>query len=142
MKFQQRRHVDEDLNMTSLIDVVLLLLIFFMMSTKFIDEGRLQVRLPEAGIQPDAASTAKTVEIEVTAEGGYRVDGRDLVNNSSDTLATALNRATDGNRAQVITIRADARAVHQSVVTAMDVTGRLGYRQINIATVHDGSPTR
>lgn len=142
MKFQQRRHVDEDLNMTSLIDVVLLLLIFFMMSTKFIDEGRLQVRLPEAGIQPDAAAVAKTVELEVTAEGGYRVGGRDLVNNSPDTLATALNRATGGNRAEIITIRADARAVHQSVVTAMDVAGRLGYRQINIATVHDGSQGR
>ncbi|HEX6572262.1 MAG TPA: biopolymer transporter ExbD [Steroidobacteraceae bacterium] len=142
MKFQQRRHAEEELNMTSLIDVVLLLLIFFMMSTKFIDEARLQVRLPEAGIQPDAAATRQTVEIEVTAEGGYRVGGRDLVNNSPDTLATALSRATGGNRAQVITIRADGRAVHQSVVTAMDVAGRLGYRQINIATVHDGSQSR
>jgi biopolymer transport protein ExbD len=142
LKFQQRRHADEDLNMTSLIDVVLLLLIFFMMSTKFIDEARLQVRLPEAGIQPDEAATRRTVEIEVTAEGGYRVGGRDLVNNSPDTLATALSRATGGNRAQVITIRADGRAVHQSVVTAMDVAGRLGYRQINIATVHDGSQSR
>ena len=142
MRFQQRRHVEEDLNMTSLIDVVLLLLIFFMMSTRFIDEARLQVRLPEAGIQPDAESVRKTVEIEVTAEGGYRVDGRDLVNNSPDTLATALSRATSGNRAQVITIRADGRAVHQSVVTAMDVAGRLGYSRINIATVHDGSQSR
>ena len=75
-------------------------------------------------------------------EGGYRVGGRDLVNNSPDTLATALARATNGNRAQPITIRADARAVHQAVVTAMDVAGRLGYRQINIATVHDGSESR
>lgn len=142
MKFQQRRHADEELNMTSLIDVVLLLLIFFMMSTKFVDEARLQVRLPEAGIQPDAAALRETVEIEVTAEGAYRVDGRDLVNNSPDTLATALSRATGGNRAQVITIRADGRAVHQSVVTAMDVAGRLGYARINIATVHDGSQSR
>jgi biopolymer transport protein ExbD len=142
LRFQQRRHVEEDINMTSLIDVVLLLLIFFMMSTRFIDEARLQVRLPEAGVQPDAESVRKTVEIEVTAEGGYRVDGRDLVNNSPDTLATALSRATGGNRAQVITIRADGRAVHQSVVTAMDVTGRLGYARINIATVHDGSQSR
>jgi len=142
LKFQQRRHADEDLNMTSLIDVVLLLLIFFMMSTRFIDESRLHVRLPEAGAQPDESSTRDTVEIEVTAEGGYRVGGRDLVNNGPDTLATALNRATGSNRGRVITIRADARAVHQSVVTAMDVAGRLGYRQINIATVHDGSQGR
>ena len=142
MKFQARRHEDTDLNMTSLIDVVLLLLIFFMMSTKFVDEGRLQVRLPEAGIQPEEGTVRKTVEIEVSAEGGYRVGGRDLINNSADTLSTALSRATGGNRAQVITIRADARAMHQSVVTAMDVAGRLGYRQINIATVHDGSQGR
>jgi biopolymer transport protein ExbD len=142
LKFQQRRHADEELNMTSLIDVVLLLLIFFMMSTRFIDEARLQVRLPEAGAQPDEAALRETVEIEVTAEGGYRVAGRDLVNNSPDTLATALSRAAGGDRARVITIRADGRAVHQSVVTAMDVAGRLGYARINIATVHDGSQSR
>jgi biopolymer transport protein ExbD len=142
LRFQRRQREEVELNMTSLIDVVLLLLIFFMMSTRFIDESRLQVRLPEAGIQPDQAAVQETVEIEVTAEGGFRVGGRDLVNNSPDTLATALARATGGNRAQPITIRADARAVHQSVVTAMDVAGRLGYRQINIATVHDGSQDR
>ncbi len=142
MRFQQKHREEIELNMTSLIDVVLLLLIFFMMSTKFIDESRLQVRLPEAGVQPDEASASESVEIEVTAEGNYRVGGRDLVNNSPDTLATALARATNGNRAQPLTIRADARAVHQSVVTAMDVAGRLGYRQINIATVHDGSESR
>ena len=142
MRFQQKHREEIELNMTSLIDVVLLLLIFFMMSTKFIDESRLQVRLPEAGVQPDEVSAKESVEIEVTAEGNYRVGGRDLVNNSPDTLATALARATNGNRAQPLTIRADARAVHQSVVTAMDVAGRLGYRQINIATVHDGSESR
>jgi biopolymer transport protein ExbD len=139
VKFQVRKREDPDINMTSLIDVVLLLLIFFMMSTKFVDEGRLRVHLPEAGVQPDEASAHKTVEIEVTAEGGYRVGGKPLVNNSPDTLATALGRVSGGNRAVPITIRADARAMHQSVVTAMDVAGRLGYRQINIATVHDGS---
>jgi len=142
LRFQQKHREELELDMTSLIDVVLLLLIFFMMSTKFIDESRLQVRLPEAGVQPDEASANESVEIEVTAEGNYRVGGRDLVNNSPDTLATALARATNGNRAQPLTIRADARAVHQSVVTAMDVAGRLGYRQINIATVHDGSESR
>jgi biopolymer transport protein ExbD len=139
VRFQVRKRDDPDLNMTSLIDVVLLLLIFFMMSTKFIDEGRLQVRLPEAGVQPEELEAKGAVEIEVTAEGGYRVDGRALVNNSPDTLATALGRAAGGNRAMPITIRADARAMHQSVVTAMDVAGRMGYRQMNIATVHDGS---
>ena len=141
MRFSIRKREDPDLNVTSFIDVVLLLLIFFMMSTRFVDEGRLQVRLPEAGVQPEEGLTPKnSVEIEVTAEGGYRVNGRALVNNSPDTLATALSREAGGDRMRPITIRADARAMHQSVVTAMDVSGRLGYRQINIATVHDGAP--
>ena len=142
MKFQPRRTEEPDLNMTSLIDVVLLLLIFFMLSTRFIDEGRLQIRLPEAGVEPDAASVRDSVEIEVTAEGGYRVNGRPLINNSPDTLAVAIGRAAAGNRAIPVTVRADARAMHQSVVTAMDVAGRLGYRQINIATVNDGTQSR
>ena len=137
MKFQPRRTEEPDLNMTSLIDVVLLLLIFFMLSTKFIDEGRLQIRLPSAGVAPDAESTRDAIEIAVTAEGGYRVNGRPLINNSPDTLATALGRVAQGNRGMPVTIRADARAMHQSVVTAMDIAGRAGYRQINIATVND-----
>ena len=140
MRFQPRRSEEPDLNMTSLIDVVLLLLIFFMLSTRFIDEGRLQIRLPEAGVEPDEVSLRDVVEIEVTADGGYRVNGRPLINNSPDTLAVAIGRTAKGNRAIPVTIRADARAMHQSVVTAMDVAGRLGYRQINIATVNDGTP--
>jgi biopolymer transport protein ExbD len=123
--------------MTSLIDVVLLLLIFFMLSTRFIDEGRLQLRLPEAGVEPGAVER-DAVEIDVTAEGGYRVNGRALINNSRETLTTAIGKAAGNNRAIPVTIRADARATHQSVVTALDVAGQAGYRQINIATVHDG----
>ncbi len=123
--------------MTSLIDVVLLLLIFFMLSTKFIDEGRLKIRLPEAGIAPEAESQRESIEIDVTAAGGYRVNGRPLINNSQETLAAALGKFAEGDRAMPVTVRADARATHQSVVTAMEVAGRAGYRQINIATVND-----
>ena len=141
MNFQPRRAEEPDVNMTSLIDVVLLLLIFFMLSTRFIDEGRLQLRLPEAGIEPSAVQR-DAVEIEVTAQGGYRVNGRALINNSPETLAAAIGKAAANNRAMPVTIRADARATHQSVVTAMDVAGRAGYRQINIATVNDGQEGR
>jgi len=137
VNFQKRRSEEPELNMTSLIDVVLLLLIFFMLSTRFIDEGRLQLRLPEAGVEPEAVSR-DAVEIEVTAEGGYRVNGRPLINNSPDTLAAAIGKEAANNRAIPVTIRADARATHQSVVTAMDVAAHAGYRQLNIATVNDG----
>jgi biopolymer transport protein ExbD len=142
VKFNPRRTEEPELNMTSLIDVVLLLLIFFMMSTRFVDESRLSIKLPEAGIEPEGTALRDAVEIEVTAEGGFRVNGRALINNSPDTLSVALSRAAEGNRAVPVTIRADARAMHQTVVTAMDVAGRLGYRQINIATVHDGTTGR
>ena len=123
--------------MTSLIDIVLLLLIFFMLSTKFVDEGRLHIRLPSAGATADMQLSRGSLEIAVTAEGGYRVNGRPLINNSPDTLAAALSKVAQGNRGMPVTIRADARATHQSVVTAMDIAGRAGYRQINIATVND-----
>ncbi len=138
MNFNLRRTEEPDVNMTSLIDVVLLLLIFFMLSTKFIDEGRLKVRLPEAGLEPDASTVAKSVEITVTQEGSYRINGRTLVNNSAQTLASALKKEAGTDPGVPITIRADARAMHQSVVTAMDVVAKQGYSQINIATVHDG----
>jgi biopolymer transport protein ExbD len=141
VNFQKRRTEEPELNMTSLIDVVLLLLIFFMLSTRFIDEGRLQLRLPEAGVEPEAVSR-DAVEIEVTAEGGYRVNGRPLINNSPDTLAVAIGKEAANNRAIPVTIRADARATHQSVVTAMDVAAHAGYRQLNIATVNDGQDRR
>ena len=141
MNFQPRRAEEPELNMTSLIDVVLLLLIFFMLSTRFIDEGRLQLRLPEAGVEPEAVQR-NAVEIEVTAQGGYRVNGRALINNSPETLAAAIGKSAANNRAVPVTIRADARATHQSVVTAMDVAGQAGYRQINIATVNDGKAGR
>ena len=137
MRFQPRRAEEPELNMTSLIDVVLLLLIFFMLSTRFIDEGRLQLRLPEAGVEPEAVQR-DAVEIEVTAQGGYRVNGRALINSSAETLAAAIGKAAGNNRAIPVTIRADARATHQNVVTALDVAGQAGYRQINIATVSDG----
>lgn len=141
MNFHPRRAEEPELNLTPLIDVVLLLLIFFMLSTRFIDESRLQLRLPEAGAEPEAV-LPETIEIEVTAQGGYRVNGRALANNSPETLAAAIGRAKGADRAPPVTIRADARATHQSVVTAMDVAGRGGYRQINIATVHDGQEGR
>jgi biopolymer transport protein ExbD len=141
VRFQPRRAEEPDVNMTSLIDVVLLLLIFFMLSTRFIDEGRLQLHLPEAGVEPEAVQR-DAVEIEVTAQGGYRVNGRTLINNSPETLAAAIGKAAGNNRAIPVTIRADARATHQSVVTAMDVAGQAGYRQLNIATVNDGQDGR
>ncbi len=135
MRLGGRRREDPELNMTSLVDVVLLLVIFFMLSTTFVKEGRLQVELPSASIT-QAEAAGEPVVITVTAQGSYRVNDRALVNNSRETLRAALLKTAGDATDQPVTIRADARASHQAVVTAMDVAGRLGFKQVNIATVN------
>ncbi len=134
MRLQTRRVEDPELNLISLVDVVLLLVIFFMLSTTFVQEGRLRVQLPEAGTAA-AEQSARPIVVTITAQGSYRVNERALVNNLRETLHAALRQVAGERRAQPVTIRADARATHQSVVTAMDVAARLGFTQVNIATV-------
>ena len=136
MRLQPRRPEIPELNLTSLIDVVLLLVIFFMLSTTFVQDASLRVELPQTG-SASADRAPSPVVITVTAQGSYRVNGQVLVNNLRETLATALSRAAGGGAPKPITIRADARATHQSVVTAMDVAARLGFTQVNIATVNE-----
>lgn len=135
MRLQSKRAEDPELNLTSLIDVVLLLVIFFMVSTTFVQEGRLKVDLPEAGATAAAGPRERPIVVTITAQGSYRIDERPLVNNLAETLHAGLRQVAGESRARPVTIRADARATHQSVVTAMDVAARLGFTQVNIATV-------
>ena len=134
MKLQSKRVEDPELNLISLVDVVLLLVIFFMLSTTFVQEGQLRVELPEAG-SATVERTRQPIVITITAQGSYRINGRALVNNQRETLHAALRQVSAEAGTQPITIRADARATHQAVVTAMDVAARLGFTQVNIATV-------
>jgi biopolymer transport protein ExbD len=135
MRLSTKRRDDPELNLTSLIDVVLLLVIFFMLATTFVTEGRLRVVLPEAGAVP-AEAARKPVVITISAQGSYRINERALLNNSRETLRAALRKVADGAPGQPVTIRADARTTHQSVVTAMDVAARLGFTQVSIATIN------
>jgi biopolymer transport protein ExbD len=136
MKFGPRRSVEPEINVTSLIDVILLLVMFFMVSTTFQQDSRLKVRLPESSAVPETRPL-DAVTILITADGAYRVNERALVNRSPETLRAALEKvAGNSARGQPITIRADARATHQAVVTAMDIAGRVGFAQVNIATVN------
>ena len=134
MRLRVKRPDEIELNLISLVDVVLLLVIFFMLSTTFIQDSRLRVELPEAG-SATIAPSAHPVVITISAQGSYRVNDRALVNNERATLSAALRQVAGGNTRQPITIRADARSTHQSVVTAMDVAARQGFTQVNIATV-------
>ena len=132
-----RRHEEPEINVVSLIDVVLLLVVFFILSAKFSDEGRLRVHLPQASAVPSEKSSGEPLVLSVTQQGGYLVNGHELINSSPETLRAALLKETGTNRSIRVTLRADARATHQSVITAMDVLGRLGFAEVNIATVKD-----
>jgi biopolymer transport protein ExbD len=138
LNLQAHPKEEPEVNVTSLIDVVLLLLIFFMVTTSFVRETEIRLLLPEAKAEARIA-TQENLEITVTADGNYLVDGREIVNRRPDTLRRALLKIAGENREQQIVIRADARVSHQSVVTAMDVAGRLGFVRINIATVEHGT---
>lgn len=140
MHLQSRSKEEPEINLTSLIDVVLLLLVFFMVSTSFVRESEINLSLPESGARSEPAAAVESLEIGITQTGNYAVNGRQLVNNERRTLRLALERAIDGRppeqRGQVeVFIRADASVDFQAVVTAMDVAGQLGFVDINIATV-------
>jgi biopolymer transport protein ExbD len=137
MNLKPRRHEEPEINVVSLIDVVLLLVVFFMLSSRFSDEGRLHVQLPRASAVPPASPQSEPLVVSVTEAGSYLVNGRELINSSPDTLRAALLKQAGGNRDTTVTIRADGRATQQSVVTAMDVLGQLGFVRLNIATIKD-----
>ncbi len=137
MNLKPRKHEEPEINVVSLIDVVLLLVVFFMLSSRFTDEGRLRVRLPQATDVPTQKATSEPLVVTVTQQGTYRVNERELINSSPETLRAALLKEAGSNRALRVTLRADGRATHQSVITAMDILGRLGFVEINVATVKE-----
>ncbi|MGO9037046.1 MAG: ExbD/TolR family protein [Steroidobacteraceae bacterium] len=139
MNLRPRNREDPEINLINFIDVLLVLLIFFMVTTTFQQEGRLRVQLPQASEIPLPRGSREPLVITVTADGGYRVNERTLINASPETLRAAILKEAGTDRGP-ITIRADARTTHQAVVTAMDVAGRLGFSQLNIATVHQEPP--
>jgi len=139
MNMRPRRREDPDITLIPLIDVLLVLLIFFMVSTTFNQEGRVKVQLPQSSDNPVPNTAHEPLVVSVTAEGVYRVNEHTLINSSPETLRAALLKEAGTDRG-ALTIRADGRATHQSVVTAMDVAGKLGFVQLNIATVHDETP--
>jgi biopolymer transport protein ExbD len=135
MKLQSRSREEPEINVISLVDVLLVLVLFFMVSTSFLRETEISLQLPEASVEGQAASAEETLEIMITESGSYLVNGRELVNNERRTLRAAIERLAGAKRDVPVFIRADAGATHQSVVTAMDVAGQLGFVRLNIATV-------
>jgi len=133
VKFKRKPREELELNLTPLIDVVFLLLIFFMVSTTFQKESEISLQLPKAS---DTAEETKTdsIELVINAAGRFYVNDQELVKSDAESVQAALHKLTDGNRDVPLTIRADAQTPHQSVVTAMDAAGQLGMLRMSIAT--------
>jgi biopolymer transport protein ExbD len=133
MNFHSRNaEEDVNINLTPLIDVVFLLLIFFMVSTTFDTTSQLKINLPEAN-QEDAAVPPKKLNLMIDSSGNFFLNSRELTNNKSATLKAALERTMAGNRLPIV-IQSDADSPVQSLVTAMDVVSQLGLTQVSIAT--------
>jgi biopolymer transport protein ExbD len=137
MKLSLRPRTQPEVNLTSLIDVVLLLLIFFMVSTSFVKQSQISISLPQADSAAIVEEVPEQIDIMITETGTFLINGRELINNRVETIRNALQKVSGGNNTLPLTISADANAKHQYVVSAMDVAGRLGFKQISIATVND-----
>ena len=131
MNFRQLRRPEVSINLTPLIDVVFLLLIFFMVSTSFSELTQLVVDLPEAEGAP--ASTDTTLLLVVDVEGNMTLDGAPVPNDARG-LSEALRHRLSGNIDISVTLSADAMTPHQHVVTAIDVAAQLDITRLTIAT--------
>lgn len=133
MNLQQNKKEDLDVNITPLIDIVFLLLIFFMVSTTFDRESEIDVTLPEATI--DAPQELNDViDITISPDGVFFINGKRVVNKQVVTLKQALLKVANGREDPPIIISADAKAMHQSVVTVMDAARQLGFVHLSFAT--------
>jgi len=139
VKLKTRVRAEPDVNLTSLIDVVFLLLIFFMVSTSFVKQSQISIRLPGAESVAIVEQRTEQLDIMITEQGTFLVNGRELINSRPETIRNALQKVSGGDTSMPLTISADANTRHQYVVTAMDVAGKLGFVKIRIATVNDSA---
>lgn len=135
MNFRRTRREEVGVNLTPLIDVVFLLLIFFMVSTTFTRETQLQLDLPEsASGEPVENQNLEQIEVLVSAAGEVTINGKSLISPNLDSLQTALQREAGGNNSLPVVITADAKASHQSVITVMDAAGQQGFSRLRLTT--------
>ena len=123
-------------NLTPLIDVVFLLLIFFMVSTSFTRETQIELELPKAEGEP-LETENNVVEISVDAAGNFYVNKQALINGQVETVRRAIIKVSDGDLKMPLIISADAKAPYQAVITAMDAAGQEGFTNIQMATRRD-----
>jgi biopolymer transport protein ExbD len=130
VRFRTRRRRAPEINLTSLIDVVFLLLIFFMVSTTFDRIGHLKLELPKGDSAAQEERKPDRITVAVDAEGHYYVNDEELINTDIATLKRALGQLAGGRDDVPVVIAADGRAQHQAVVTVMDAASQLGLTRL------------
>jgi biopolymer transport protein ExbD len=128
-----RREEDFEINVISLIDVMLTLLMFFVMTTTFVQHSSMKVTLPEASTS-EQSRDEQNLTIIIDAEGRFYIDNNEVLNPGIETLKDAITRITGDDRTRAVILRADARTQHQSVITAMDALAQLGFERLSLAT--------
>ncbi|HXH04067.1 MAG TPA: biopolymer transporter ExbD [Candidatus Competibacteraceae bacterium] len=137
MNWRRRSREEPEINFIPLIDVLLVLLIFFMVASTFRKESDLKIALPQ-GSQPPAQTEKQRVEVDIDAKGQYAVNQQILSGSDTESLKTALSQAAAGNTQLPFIIRADAQTPHRAVVQVLDAAGQLGFSRIGIATLPPG----
>lgn len=140
MKFRRKQRENVDINLASLIDVVFILLLFFVVTTTFTRETQLRVDLPEAvsGL-PAEDQQVKQLDIAISAEGVFSVNNQLLEKNDLASLMEALQKESGGDTQLPLSISADGKTPHQAVITAMDAAGKLGFSHLRMTTVEAAS---
>jgi len=133
MKLRSQGVEEPDVNLTPLIDVVFLLLIFFMVSTTFDKESELSIELPNAQGEVSEREILQ-VEVSIDEKGNYAINNERIINSQINTLKAAIAKVAGDKRDIPMIISADGRASHQSVVAAMDAARQLGFSKLTFAT--------
>jgi len=141
LKLQHHIKEEPTVDLTSLIDVVFLLLIFFMVSTTFERQALLKVDLPEASVVEDRVEAPESLELVIDGEGRMYLNDQRLIDSDARTLRAAMQQEAGDNRGIPLILRADRLTPHHHVVTAMDVAAQLGFRNLSIATDRSAGTT-
>lgn len=135
MKFRRKPRENVEINLASLIDVVFILLLFFVVTTTFTRETQLKVDLPEAASGTPPEQTELKLEVLIAADGAFSLNGKALLESNLSSLMAALQKESDGDNSLPLIISADGKTPHQAVITAMDAAGKLGFAHLRITTV-------
>jgi biopolymer transport protein ExbD len=135
MNFRRESDLKQvEVNLTPLIDVVFLLLIFFMVSTTFDKQAQIEIKLPEAESSELTGKDPEIIAVGINAEGNYYVNNEELLKSDADTLKRMLIKTAKNKTDLPVIISADGKAPHQSVITVLDVASQLGMTKMTFAT--------